>query len=341
MMDARNYSSTILLTDHEDGADQEMETEEPYPWAATAASSDSSPSNSPKSGERHHDISSTNHPWQKLVDTDEDDEDDERLRPTVFSNIQLMRSKLFDSTPANFPRAKRQDNFSPSEDSKDANEQNFAMNVPVSEISKHTRQRSDNFSDMSSLSGSKHNPIEFSLERGFEGQAPYISAVSEDIVRRLDRKAALREYESKVDDSSQRTDEAKCLILLVDPARKIFEIVQIPYQPELTTVGEVLSQLRHQATDYRLARQTYTGLAYQGMHICSPMVPVDIIMEAKTEGYPLFAVPHKYSAGQIEIIGKTLLHCPKVVRLLNEQVSKLAASSWNKPPLPSVIQSRK
>ena len=47
------------------------------------------------------------------------------------------------------------------------------------------------------------------------------------------------------------------------------------------------------------------------------MVPVDIIMAAKSEGYPLFAVPEKYSAGQIEIIGKTLLHSPKVVRLLN------------------------
>jgi hypothetical protein len=125
----------------------------------------------------------------------------------------------------------------------------------------------------------------------------------------------------------------------MDPSRKIFEIVAVPFQPETTTVGEMLSELPHQATDFRLERQTYTGLAYQGMHICAPMVPVDIILEAESRGKPLFAVPEKYSAGQIERLGNTLLETPKVARLLEVQLALIGGNTKQTLPLPLVVHS--
>jgi hypothetical protein len=286
------------------------------------------------------------HPWTKLVD-DEEELTPEK-KPKVFSNVQLIRSRFFDGYQVNTrfdqvesekpvltkqveTRQLEQVAKEPAEDvhaleqetGKRRTSKAYIMNPPVAEIKGHRRRISSDFSDVSSLSGCKHNPLEFSLENGFERLSPFFRSISEDIVRSLERRAAREQHNVYGSDTHLKTNvPPKCLILLMDPRKKIFEIVQVPYQPETTTVGEMLAQLHHQATDYRLARQTYTGLAYQGMHICAPMVPVDIILEAEASGRPLLAVPESYSAGQVEIMGNTLLETPKVARLLEEQLTR-------------------
>jgi hypothetical protein len=199
----------------------------------------------------------------------------------------------------------------------------FIMNPPILEMSvRHRRTASGDISEISSLSGTKPHGIEYSLKTDFEDKSTFWRAVSEDIVRSRERKESRQQ--NKVEDYDT---PPKCLILLMDPTKKIFEIVPMAYQPEATTVGEMLEKLPHAATDCRFSRISYTGLAYQGMHICAPMVPVDIILEAVSRGQPLFAVPENCSAGQIEIIGTYLLGTPKVARLLDDQLERLKAVS--------------
>ena len=122
----------------------------------------------------------------------------------------------------------------------------------------------------------------------------------------------------------------KCLVLLMEPETKIFELVRVPYQPEETTLADLLRLVRREATDERLARQTYTGLAHEGMHITAPMVPIDLILTAKvasqtkeaptskkTASAPvLLAVPTNYSATHVESMAEKLLASRKVHRLL-------------------------
>jgi hypothetical protein len=124
-----------------------------------------------------------------------------------------------------------------------------------------------------------------------------------------------------LDTHCRAMDKEKCLILLMEPKLKIFEIVQVLYQPELTTVGDILQQVRLDATDIRLAKQTYTGLTYQGIHITAPMVPIDMLLQAEVESKRfrkpiLLAVPTLFSADQIEVLAPQLLTSPKVLHLL-------------------------
>ena len=134
--------------------------------------------------------------------------------------------------------------------------------------------------------------------------------------------------------STNSTDSTKnkCLVLLMEPETKIFEVVRIPYKPEETTLGDLLQLVRHEATDERLARQTYTGLAHDGIHITAPMVPIDLIITAKvaseakvlysgeegaaTAAPVLLAVPKNYSAAHVESMAEKLLATRTVHRLL-------------------------
>jgi hypothetical protein len=145
------------------------------------------------------------------------------------------------------------------------------------------------------------------------------------ILHDLERGTQMVENVSKTPTKTNVTP--KCLILLMNPRSQIFEIIQVSFLPEHTTVGDILRGIRDEATDPRLARQTYTGLAYQGMHISAPMVPVDMIVEAEKNGKPLLAVPRNYSAGQIERMANELLGRPQVLRLLKSRHPFLKAST--------------
>jgi hypothetical protein len=288
-------------------------------------------------------------PWKKLINTEEEIEIEfsPEQKPKVFSNIHLATLEAFEGNHKSDkaqtvlqakPTPKKPDDARPErEPQRDAQDgakpRTFGMDFPVQEIKKHRRQISD-VSDVSDLSEPRQCPLEFSLEKGFKGQSEFYQHLSEDIVRSLER----TEYEQDLPmmDKFSR----KCLILLMDPRQKLFEIVHVPYEPNKTTVGEMMNMLKDLATDSRLARQSYTGLAHQGMHICAPMVPVDAIFEAEATGKPLLAVPANYSAGQVELFGKTLLECPSVARLLEDQIARLEVSRKQAAPLPTSIDTK-
>jgi hypothetical protein len=198
---------------------------------------------------------------------------------------------------------------------------------PVAEIIGHRRKNSD-ASDISSLSGTKDNPLEFSLSNnGYREESPYMASLTEDVMQLLVRRRTLSEPQRNNSGISQTIDTMpKCFILLTDPMKRIFEIVPASYEPEKTTVGDMLAKVPNLATDHRLKRQTYIGLAYQGVHLSKEIVPKDAILDSLNERKPLLAIPANYSAKQMELIGNRLLEIPPVRKLLEDQLAALEAT---------------
>ncbi len=198
------------------------------------------------------------------------------------------------------------------------------LNPPVLEVSNYSRTLSSDISDVSSLSDTYQMSLEFSLETGFGPRTSYLLAMSENIVRNLEQ-LELRETATI----------ARCLVLIMDPLQRIFEIVPIPYTYEQTTIGDVLAMLPRMATDKRLAKLKFTGLSYEGILIDAPMVPVEILLDAQSTRKPLYAIPDKYTATDIEGIGNMLVQTPSVATLIREQMEKLERTNAIFQPRPT------
>ena len=131
-------------------------------------------------------------------------------------------------------------------------------------------------------------------------------------------------------------------ILLVDISQKIFEIVAVDHIMPETSVGDVLSKARVQATDSRLSQQTYVSLCNAVNELAAPMLPVQLIVNVDNEadgenkkvslkGYDkleksqeeqkdpsmgrlLMAVPEGSSAEQVRRIQRALWSHPRMQR---------------------------
>jgi hypothetical protein len=192
----------------------------------------------------------------------------------------------------------------------------FSRNPPpMVEISQHQRrdssgEQSVSPSVVSSLSGSTQMLLEYSLETGFKGKNSHWIAMVADIVKNLER-AEQRKTETS----------ARCLILLMDPLQRIFEIVQVPYIVESTTIGEMQARLPIVATDRRLARVRFCGFSCNGILFNAKMVPVQLVLDAQSSAKPIFAVPEGYNSEQIEVLGNSLLRSPHVAKLLHDKLA--------------------
>jgi hypothetical protein len=141
---------------------------------------------------------------------------------------------------------------------------------------------------------------------------------------------------------------SKCIVLLMDPKRTIFEFVPLDYQPEMTDdVEDLLAQIPLAASsDFRLRFQKYVGLVHRGREMKPGMrVPVECsldhsekdihhpskedVMGGRSENdhrhdavrlltSPLVAIPAGYTSQQIESYSKMLLDDPKVARSLED-----------------------
>ena len=299
-------SSHLMLdstTDHV--VDDSSSAQSEYPWAPTNCPS-------PCRSRSKRNILSGEHPWTKLI------QDDEPVAETpsslLFSNVRLVPTMLFHSRSSNEKRSQS------SRESSSKKTPSPALASPPVKVVRRNRSDSGD-SEVSCLSNIQGEIIEFSLEHGLRTWSREMKQSSESMLKVLQDESEADVTTNKDEVKSAGIDSVspECLILLMNPRLKIFEIVRIRYEVETTTVGELLSKLKDEATDPRLARQSYTGLAYQGLHISAPMVPIDILLEAEATGKPLFAVPQHYSAGQIECMANELLKRPQVIRLLESQ----------------------
>lgn len=144
---------------------------------------------------------------------------------------------------------------------------------------------------------------------------------------------------------------AKCLVMLICPKQKIFEIVPVDYQPDTSTVDDLLAQIPLRAcSDFRLRFQQYTGLLHldtardvasrdatnrtkskiNGSGCFSATTGFDVrTMDAvrpvnaqysldyhSQQMAPLVAIPVHYTAHDMEICARMLLDNPRVARSL-------------------------
>ncbi|CAJ1961843.1 unnamed protein product [Cylindrotheca closterium] len=216
---------------------------------------------------------------------------------------------------------------------------------PLMEIMKLQRRNSGS-SDVSSLSGAgargRDVPLEYflALDMG-KKQESSNSMFMDDILNiaehrdSFERDAALQLQKSQSTETSGTVWEpmSKCLILLTDPMQRIFEMVPVLYAPKKDTVAAILGRCTKNATDHRLKKQLYVGLAYGGEHCSLRMLPKDVIRRSLDEGKPLMAIPAKYSAHQIELVGQSLLSSQPVQRLLEKQLESIGCPP-KEPELP-------
>lgn len=115
----------------------------------------------------------------------------------------------------------------------------------------------------------------------------------------------------------------KIFLLLLQPKLKTFELIQLIYSPNDTTIGEILRMIPENATEPALGTQTYNGL-------CRPKTQEEIldhellasesnssVVSAKiTLGEILVAIPEGYTGADVAVLAKQILGNPKIVKLL-------------------------
>jgi hypothetical protein len=120
-------------------------------------------------------------------------------------------------------------------------------------------------------------------------------------------------------------------ILLFNPVRKIFEIVQVHFVRD-TSIGDTLSKARAAASDGMLSGQKYVSLCNCKLELSAPMLPVSLLVDTTLDRSPdrrpsrsekrkrmeerlLVAVPAGSSAKGSQHIRRVLWKHPRVQRL--------------------------
>lgn len=115
----------------------------------------------------------------------------------------------------------------------------------------------------------------------------------------------------------------KIFLLLLQPESKIFELIQLMYMPNDTTVGNIIEMIPDNATEDSLGSQEYIGL-------CRPKTQEEIvnkdILASNTSsgaesaritlGEILVAIPKGYSTSDVAALSKQILANPKIIKLL-------------------------
>ena len=128
----------------------------------------------------------------------------------------------------------------------------------------------------------------------------------------------------------------KIFLLLLQPQSKIFELIQLLYNPNDTTIGSILEMIPENATEQALGNQTYIGL-------CRPKTQEELLnsdllaSEVRpgvdsgniTLGEILVAIPQGFNGKDVSILSKQILANPKIVKLLKraDPLSKKKRSS--------------
>ena len=186
----------------------------------------------------------------------------------------------------------------------------FFVNLPMAEVSQHKLDSSSDFSDVSSDSSvdlsslNESHRLEFNLETGFGRKASHLLPLSNKIIQSMERK------------KQQFSVLSRCLILVMDPRRKLFEIVTVRTIETTTSLGDLLARLPELTSDRRLSEVTFSGMYSNGVFYDSPETLIENILASQTSKTPLLAVPAGFTPRSIMMIGNSILNIPQVRKLL-------------------------
>ena len=119
----------------------------------------------------------------------------------------------------------------------------------------------------------------------------------------------------------------RVLLLLLHPESKFFEIIQLVFTPETSTIGDLLDSIPAQATEAKLIEQQYIGLVRAVRH----SVPWTERSQPASEAYVkkhsisaagiipgdvLVAIPRGYTRRHVLRLGIQILDSPRIKKLL-------------------------
>jgi hypothetical protein len=115
----------------------------------------------------------------------------------------------------------------------------------------------------------------------------------------------------------------KIFILLLQPKLKTFELIQLIYSPNDTTIGNIIEMIPENATEPALGNQVYTGLCRPktleeiiDRELLASETHTDVHSAKITLGEILVAIPDGYTGADVAVLAKQILANPKIVKLL-------------------------
>jgi len=153
-----------------------------------------------------------------------------------------------------------------------------------------------------------------------------------DAAERVERMTSSSVPKIQLASSSSICSESTCLstrvlLLLLHPVSKFFELIQLVFTPETSTLGDLLDHIPLQATEAKLADQRYIGLVRASKHSEAWTQRLQPASHMYTKSYSippagivpgdvLVAIPYGYTRKQVLRLGRQILESPRIKSLL-------------------------
>ena len=120
--------------------------------------------------------------------------------------------------------------------------------------------------------------------------------------------------------SFQPPSRNRIFLLLLEPNKKVFELIQVEYDAKTATVGYILGLIKLHASEQALVRQKHVGL----IRPRDDMELTDRTMLATSQGRikhgeVLIPLPEDCRSSKCRRLAKTILKTPSVVKLLSKE----------------------
>lgn len=203
-------------------------------------------------------------------------------------------------------------------------------------------------SSTATATAGQHAGLKYSLTHGKKG----ISAAMAIALRRSNKdKSATRQREdgtaaisngkkksSSTSSSGKHSGKMKIFVLLLEPKTKTFELIQLVFLTETTTIGDILSMIPHHATEIQLGSQKYKGLCRPNKEI-QDFCDLSLLASANPQQKPcaniasgeiLVAIPNDYSAQDVAKFSQAILTNKRFTKLLNKNKTRSSKSKRSK-----------
>ena len=153
-----------------------------------------------------------------------------------------------------------------------------------------------------------------------------------DAAERLERTTSSSVPKVQLASSSSVCSESTCLstrvlLLLLHPVSKFFELIQLVFTPETSTLGDLLDHIPSHATEAKLADQRYIGLVRASKHAEAWTQRLQPASHMYTKNFSippagivpgdvLVAIPHGYTKRHVLRLGRQILESPRIKSLL-------------------------
>ena len=124
---------------------------------------------------------------------------------------------------------------------------------------------------------------------------------------------------------SKKTYIFKVVLLLMDPEKRRFELLNLQFDSLKALVSDVLAQIPVSVTEEALRLQTYTGIAgNDGVE----MPPTELLATFCKGNEVLVAIPDGIPAKECARLARPILSDEKVVDMVRVSIMVLAMTSW-------------